>query len=578
MQIQTFVDQYYNNVSSGSQVSPGVSGMKEVSQSAENVLPGQVFEGSVVSSDDGEASISLPNGQMITARIEGNVNLILGEPVFFEVADNSGGTIRIRQMDTNPSNNPTIQKALDAAGLPDNEKNSVMVDQMIRRGMSIDSDSVASMARSLSAHPEESLTPLMDMKRLGIPDSDANIAQYENYLSDHHEVLSAVDDFAEKLSETISDPKQTGEALQKFAEEFLDFLSSGTEGTSPDSAVSAAIKEPFSGATGDTSPEILPKGGESGTNPEAAVDTAPGKEGAETAASSEETAMRTASGDRLSYVFSGKAESQELSSFFKDFPEFGKAHPEFLQKDGSPDTSRRTGDFLKALLSDVSDGTFPKEKLSRLFSDPAVRGLIRNTLENSVTVTPEQLQREEAPVKELYQRLLQQTDRLDQMARTLTGSNNPVSEAAKNIQDNVSFMSQLNQAMNYVQIPVRLSSQNTNGDLYVYKNPKKHGKGNEDLTAFLHFDLKNLGSTDISVRLRNRSVAVNFYLDSEESANLVSSHIGELEQRLEERGYQCTAAVHEGNEDTKVNFITQVVERNLPPAGTIRRYSFDRKA
>ena len=66
-----------------------------------------------------------------------------------------------------------------------------------------------------------------------------------------------------------------------------------------------------------------------------------------------------------------------------------------------------------------------------------------------------------------------------------SGVVNPKAEAlADNIRGNIEFMNQLNQAYTYVQVPLKMSGQNANGELYVYTNKKNLRDPDAELSAF----------------------------------------------------------------------------------------------
>lgn len=85
-------------------------------------------------------------------------------------------------------------------------------------------------------------------------------------------------------------------------------------------------------------------------------------------------------------------------------------------------------------------------------------------------------------------------------------------ETAAEVRGNIEFMNQLNQAYTYVQVPLKMSGQNANGELYVYTNKKNLRDPDAELSAFLHLDLEHLGSTDVSVKMQHRNVKTNFYM------------------------------------------------------------------
>ena len=124
-------------------------------------------------------------------------------------------------------------------------------------------------------------------------------------------------------------------------------------------------------------------------------------------------------------------------------------------------------------------------------------------------------------------------------------------------------MNQINQVYTYVQLPLKLSGQNASGDLYVYTNKKNLNDPEAELTAFFHLDLDNLGST-------------NFYNADDASYDLIEKHLPVLEKRLAQKGYRCSITM--SKEEKKVEFVEDFLQRDMPQAGTLHRYSFDVRA
>ena len=99
------------------------------------------------------------------------------------------------------------------------------------------------------------------------------------------------------------------------------------------------------------------------------------------------------------------------------------------------------------------------------------------------------------------------------------------------------------------------------------------------LTAFLHFDLDHLGSTDISVKLLRNNVDTQFYMSDDKSFKLLQDNIGELEERLKNKGYNVTLSV--SNDEKGLNLIDDVMKKAEKPAAAStpkQRFSFDARA
>jgi flagellar hook-length control protein FliK len=97
-----------------------------------------------------------------------------------------------------------------------------------------------------------------------------------------------------------------------------------------------------------------------------------------------------------------------------------------------------------------------------------------------------------------------------------------------------------------------------------------------DLTAFLHLDMEHLGSTDVSVRMHDKQVHTEFYLADDNAYRLLMEHMGQLQERLENKGYMCTIQV--SNQEKKVDFVEDFLKKDQPATGKVHRYSFDVRA
>ena len=124
------------------------------------------------------------------------------------------------------------------------------------------------------------------------------------------------------------------------------------------------------------------------------------------------------------------------------------------------------------------------------------------------------------------------------MEQAAAQSQTNAGNALQNIRENVECMNQMNQMFQYVQLPLKLSGTQAQGELYVYTNKRNLAKKEGVLTAILHLDLEHLGNMDINLSLNmdTEQVISRFYLE-EDSIALLEEHIEELTQRLIKKGY-----------------------------------------
>jgi hypothetical protein len=191
------------------------------------------------------------------------------------------------------------------------------------------------------------------------------------------------------------------------------------------------------------------------------------------------------------------------------------------------------------------------------------------------TLQPQELTQEHT-VRDLYQKMEQQLQQLQEIVDKFPKAGETVSQSLNNLSSNIEFMDQISQMYSYVQIPIRLSGQNVNSELFVYSNKKASSSEDDTLSAFLHFDMEHMGSVDISVKLHHKNVSTNWYLDSEETLDLIAANIDKLTSRLEEKGYICDMNFDTSNH--KVNFVEDFLKADQKSKAQVHRYSFDVRA
>ena len=203
------------------------------------------------------------------------------------------------------------------------------------------------------------------------------------------------------------------------------------------------------------------------------------------------------------------------------------------------------------------------------------KNLLSNLITDQWTIEPEKLT-EEHSVRDLYRRMESQLSQLQQVVSKYPKAGETVAAAAKDLSSNISFMNQIQQAYHYVQIPLRFQGQNVNSELFVYRNHKEHRDENEELSAFLHFDMEILGGMDISVKMLHKDVNMNWYLEKEETLQLLSNNLHLLSEKLEQKGYHCDMKLEKDTK--KMNFVEDFLKADEGTSGQVHRYSFDVRA
>lgn len=595
MQISDMLAQYNRSSATGATATAPQQGVQQLVSAVREMTVGNVFEGTVNDIKNGTVTLGLANGQTVQARIAAGVQLAVGQAMFFQVKSNDGTTVEIRPYTNGNLNNPTLLKALDAAGIPAEPRMIDMVNSMMEEQMSIGRESLMDMARSISAYPDADIKSLVLMHKLDIPMSEEFIQQFENYKSDQAAITSQFDDVLESIgklyqNENLSETEalELGSRIYQVLKQegSLDASAIVKDGVqkgswSPVELQEGAILEGTSelAATEITGTELAEAETIEETLDGVAVNSGEEAASEENAAQvSEEKTSSDAQG--VQYYARGsvgalftEGQMKDFSNLLKEFPQL--AGSKLFTAEGNLNGNLSTGAFLKELhqaLDEIMGLTGGSAK--KLFSGKEYQKVLEYEVKQQWTLKPEEIKGD--AVKHLYEKMENQMQKMQELVQESGQSNTSLAKAVSNLQGNIEFMNQINNAYHYVQIPLRMSNQNAHGDLFVYTNKSGVDRPDGELSAFLHLDMDNLGATDVSVRMKDRKVHTNFYLEDEKSYDLIEEHMAELMQRLQEKGYSCTVQVE--NQFRKKNLVEDFMQQEHPSAGILHRYSFDMRA
>ena len=637
MHISDLLGQYNRNISSGTEELKAASGMQKVVSTLEELSSGSVFEGTVSSVKNGKVTLALSDGQTITARLSGKVPLSQGTPMFFQVKSNDGATIEIKPYTgAGSGGNPILTNALTEGTVPVTERNLAMVDAMMKEQMPIDKQSLLNMARIANMNPGVDITTVVNMTKLGIPVSPEMAAQFENYMTDEHAILQEMGQAMNELADLAGSHDLTPDQAVQMNHKILSILlpeqtATGalvnTEGQIETGGQTTAEGQILTGgqttaegqiaAGGQTMAEgQIVTGGqitaEGQTTSEGQILT-DGRLGAEEQiVNGEQTttagqAVREGTGGQALGEVLSEQQFSSLGRLLQNIPslvESTKLFPEAMEQDIFIDTledesvaqnlmtedaawkavdgktaldkNLTVSDFLRTVSQILSENNgMASQSIQKLFGSDAYKSLLRNVMEQQWLIQPEAL-KQEKKISQLYEKLEQQMRQVEDALKEAGVTKTRFPETAAEVRGNIEFMNQLNQAYTYVQVPLKMSGQNANGELYVYTNKKNLRDPDAELSAFLHLDLEHLGSTDVSVKMQHRNVKTNFYMADDASYDLVEKYLPVLEQKLKDKGYQCTITMTK--EEKKVSFGDDFLRKDMPQTGTLHRYSFDVRA
>ena len=604
MHISNLVSQYQRNANNNStEELKGATSMQKMVSAVSEMTQGSVFEGTVMSVKGGKVILSLSTGQNIVAQLEGRVQLKVGTPMFFQVKSNSGSVLAIKPYTGNGSGgNPILMNALTTAGVPVTERNLEMVKAMMHQQMPIDKQSILEMVKHVSAYEQTNVQTIVDMVRLGLPVDAELAAQYEQYGKGDYALLGKMNSTVEQVLDLLGSEEVYPEKAVELHHKLVDMI------LNPETAMQSATDDVeqllFRGAGQGQTAGIE----QAATGKDAVLNMLLGNNGQAGVTVELHTQGQASDGQvafsqqTLAQVFS-EEQLEQITKMLQSTPtlvdnpalfitETGEEiFVDTMQEENVPVTTDEvaaeeqaaetkqvlnTELMVEKFLKAIQQGLMNKQEfgflgVQKFFGSKEYQSVLKELMQEQWLVRPEDLDGEQ--LKETYKKVLQQTGQLEQIMRSTGLEQQQFLQNVADIRGNVDFMNQLNQIYTYVQLPLKLSGQNANGDLYVYTNKKNLNDPDTELSAFLHLDLEHLGATDVSVKMLRKNVKTNFYFSDDASYELVQKYLPVLEAKLNQKGYNCTFTV--SNEDKKVDFVQDFLKKDMPSAGVLHRYSFD---
>ena len=640
MQISNLVNQYNNNLATGGEISTKSQGVEQLVSTVQKLTAGQVFEGTVNSIKGNTVILGLSSGQNITATLARDILLEQGQSVFFQVKSNDGNTIQIKPISNNAMNNPTLLNALDSANLAVNERNVNMVNNMMREQMPIDAASLNEMARVVNTNSNIDVATIIQMSKLGIEVNPQMASQFENYKANQASVMNMISELSSAIPDMLASEELSYTEASALNREIISILADEPVSVANSSKESDMLASLATNSKGEailstlsddgemalpnsntdsnalkgavlTEGELINNGASDGkANINKGIDsfiqqvnnsadnTQPNSQNILSQANNQpannsqmadvngnpravlapeinitynqESYPRNSIGNTLT-----EAQYKALNELIKNDTDFLNNNARLVDENGNINPKANVTDFMKSLANYIENVNVSRSVIKNLFGSDSYKSLINNMTEQQWTLDPADIAKKD-PVKQLYEKLEMGMRQLEQATASMSKVSSQVNRATTEIRSNIEFMNQVNQNFTYVQLPIRMSSQNTNSDLYVYRN-KMNKSEDDEISAFLHFDMDHLGSTDISVKLRNRNVDTKFYMEDDASYELIMNNIDVLQKRIEKKGFTCNINVE--NESKRVNLVDDFLKHDTRgTTSPVSRYSFDVRA
>ena len=555
---------------------------------------GQTLKGVVSDVHSDQITLVMDDGTAFTGRLPDAGQYSIGQKAAFKIVSLDQNTIYMKAVSTSYllDMEDTIDQALEEAGLPKSARNSDVVRSLLMNQQSISRENLLSSIRLCATYPDADVNSVITLRRLGLPLTPENLAQFEQYENNDHSLL---DHFAQ-ITDSIGD-------LMNAIGTQVPRLSGQTAGQLLNLALSSSLtpeEQALKEAQAAASAAQTEAAAQEGENPESA-EKAPAN--AADTALSEETEVSSSPFSRMKQIFSSLTDGASAAKaalsetgLAKDYkvpfiheqvgfslsPEEREAFHSLLSDLPLPEeltTSLQEGtlttrDFLTAVRQALP--RMSSEQAAGLLSSPAFQRLVKDQFLSNWTLSPEKLKQKGA-VEELYQQISSQVDKLSHFSQDVFGKNlfENLQQQTTQTSQNLNFMKLLNDTYQYVQLPVKLQQQNAHGDLYVMTRKESLRRHPDSLKALLHLDMDHLGSLDIHIIRENTSITTKFFVDEKDTLQLLEKNINLLQDALNEQGFSFSSefSMKEKDFDLVNDFMNAEA-----PVGTIARYNFDLRA
>lgn len=566
-------------VKSSSQTSSAASASQSA---ARNLRQGQTLQGEVIAKNGNEIQIRVNKDTVITARLEKDVNISVGQNMTFEVRS-SDSQIALRPLYENLVQDANAMKALEAANLPQTDELMRMVSAMMKQGMSIDKNALQEMSRLIQVNPGVNPETIVALRNMQLPVTPENIEQFERYQNYEHQILNSVKDILTEMPETFQMMLQGGQTEQAVSmySQILQIFTGDISQTAASQTAEQGLVTVFtdmkegleSAAANKGEPAIKEMSFTRET--EKAEDILQNVKAGQT----EEILPGVHSGEKMeespsrNLLLSGNLEESGRNELARLLGKLGFSEEQLQQVKTGDVTVSHVLEHIHNILERGGEAV-SKENVISLFGSKVYQQLLNSEVLQQWLMEPAAVAKKEG-VKAFYDRLKEQTSRLTE-ALQQAAKDTPLAKGIASMRGNLDFMNQVNQVFNYVQLPLKMSGGDAHGDLYVYTNRKGSLKEDGSVSALLHLDMEHLGAVDIYVTMKAHNVGTKFYLQDESMIDFIAANIHILNERLTKRGYTMTAEM-QVKEDSSPSVIENI-KREEHKTELMAQYAFDVRA
>ncbi|MBQ9935856.1 MAG: flagellar hook-length control protein FliK [Lachnospiraceae bacterium] len=531
---------------------------------------GQIFNGKIIDITNNKVSIMLDNNKTLYAQMTDAVNMNIGDSLTFLIKENNGTNVLIKPYGDGTQNmkDSAIFKILDANGISPTEKNYQIAEGLMNNNMPVDKASMQRIMQQSYKFSEASIDTLINLNKHGIPVNEANISQFESYMSNTHQLSQDISNLSDSIinynKEAIGNIiNQMGITNESASAQLLE-LNSNLLSSFSDTfdMANISINDIIDGLNLNEDDNLS-------SNINANTDIA--------SMINQENLTSELSAKIESLVGKTNLNPAELESLVEELKNSGINEQVINTIVDKSETPLQLLNNIKEVLNHSNELNINSENISDLLTSDSYNSILSEAVKDKFSLNPKDMENPKE-LDDLYKSMYDKTNKLMEAfsSSTNSGAGENMSQTAKSMQQRIDFMQNLNNMFAYAQIPVKMDSNQMNSDLYVYMNKRSMKSTKEEVSALLHLDIDHLGATDVHVSLHGTNVHTRFYVEDEISAKIIDEHMSMLEKAIADNGFNLTNEVIT-REPTLATGPNMVVKEMLGDdlEKSVKRYSFD---
>lgn len=551
-----------------------------VSSSDKNSLhlsKGEIVKGAIVDLRRNEVTVRLDNGNSFHAKLNSAMELSIGQEATFFVQETNDVLITLKLLSEEDSafTEATIDKALEANGIPKSPNNVNIVRALLNAGLPANKEMIQKMMQYSAGNKDVDLSTLTALLKNNLPVTKENAATLQSYRNYEHRLTEQASSLIDHIFTEISSETSSPVFTQKLIEIFFP-----AGQLSPDSPeVISPVTTPPTSVPQEQVAGQMPETPLTASNLSEASDFLPvhaTSDMSEPISQNTEIRLNTSSPDfHETLPLKELLSERDYEALGKDFSKVMSESPLFDKLNQDYTSGQLTARQLFSALSDSASSLSHNEIPLVFKEDAPLALLLKKTMLSHFVLTPDELTQDNA-VKNFYEKITKTISSLSELVSSAqdTPQLKQAANLSQGMQDNIQFMNTLNQLFPYVQLPLKLSEQLTHGELYVYTKKKDLSAETKEVSILLHLDMTSLGPTDVRLTMLQKNVTAGFYLTSPDAVALLNQELPSLTSALEKKGYKLNAgvALREKEPDIVTDFM------DVEDSVSVKRFRFDIRA